>query len=187
MTEIDLKARVLALEWALKDLLRHHDAAYAMTAPGIPCGCLRMLAHASVRRAREVLGVAPCDGARLKREETSDEEAGRAIEVRTVASATHTRRRWCSFCSDVMRRLRSPYVRGPPSVCDSERTPRRTPRSSRLSRARTRWRRRAVSGSGLPRTIRSEWVRSLAGCTGSTLRSKRLSATGRRTARMSDA
>ena len=56
MTEIDLKARVLALEWALKDLLRHHDAAYAMTAPGIPCGCLRMLAHASVRRAREVLG-----------------------------------------------------------------------------------------------------------------------------------
>ena len=61
MTEIDLKARVLALEWALKDLLRHHDAAYAMTAPGIPCGCLRMLAHASVRRAREVLGVDACN------------------------------------------------------------------------------------------------------------------------------
>ena len=61
MAEVGLRARVLALEWALKDLLSHHDNTYAMTAPDAPCGCLRMLAHASVRRAREVLGVDACN------------------------------------------------------------------------------------------------------------------------------
>ena len=71
MTEVDLKARVLALEWALKDLLRHHDAAYAMTAPGIPCGCLGTMAHASVHRAREVLGSAPATRVCAKKPEST--------------------------------------------------------------------------------------------------------------------
>ena len=56
MTEMGLEARVLALEWALKDLLAHHDNAYTMTVPGIPCGCLGTMPHASVHRARELLG-----------------------------------------------------------------------------------------------------------------------------------